>query len=164
MRFPLMIFYSCLLKKTLHDALHACTPCLLFSVHLCLFTNVDSCMHTPPSPTLLLLMTCFLQRWKDSLPCSKSLQQRCSVHLQEAGISFRTMTCYWAQVEGTSDFSWPGKREGKRLGWTRRVFLCHRLIRQTSDIMEKAAKIAEIEGMPPDFCGPALCFSRLRYF
>lgn len=27
------------------------------------------------------------------------------------------------------------------------VFLCHQLIRQTSDIMEKAAKIAEIEGL-----------------
>lgn len=33
--------------------------------------------------------------------------------------------------------------------------LCHQLIRQTSDIMEKETKIAEIEGMLPDCCGPA---------
>lgn len=57
--------------------------------------------------------------------------------------SFRTMTCHWPQAECTSDLSRSGKREGKQLCWTRRVFLCHQLIRQTSDIMEKAAKIAE---------------------
>lgn len=36
-------------------------------------------------------------------------------------------------------FGLAGKREGKT---TRRVFLCHQLIRQTLDIVEKAAKIA----------------------
>lgn len=35
-------------------------------------------------------------------------------------------------------------------------FLHHQLIRQTSDIMEKATKIAEIEGMLLDCRGPAL--------
>lgn len=49
-----MIFYSCVLNKTLHDALHAYTLCLLFLVHLCLFASVDSSMHmrppTPPPP------------------------------------------------------------------------------------------------------------------
>lgn len=35
--------------------------------------------------------------------------------------------------------------------------LCHQLIRQTLDIMEKAAEIAETEGMLLDCCGPALC-------
>lgn len=35
--------------------------------------------------------------------------------------------------------------------------LCHQLIRHTLDIMEKATKIAEIEGMLLDSCGPALC-------
>lgn len=45
-----MIFYSCVLNKTLHNALHAYTPCLLFSVHLSWFASVDSCMHMPPPP------------------------------------------------------------------------------------------------------------------
>lgn len=49
-----MIFYSCVLNKTLHDALHAYTLRLLFLVHLCLFASVDSSMHmrppTPPPP------------------------------------------------------------------------------------------------------------------
>lgn len=48
-----MIFFSCVSDKSLRDVLHAYTPGLLFTVHLCLFARVDSCMHkVSPQQTL----------------------------------------------------------------------------------------------------------------
>lgn len=145
--------------------IHSMPSVLCASVLICKCWLMHVCPPAPHPPTSLFLMTCFLQRWTHSLPCSKVPQQSCCIHLQEAVFFFFLFkTCYWPQAEFTSDLLWSGKREGKQLCRTRRVFLCHQLIRQTSDIMEKTAKIAEIEGMLPDVCGPALCFSGLRYF